>query len=197
MSSRVGKYSRMRRKPRTPKSERTRQALLDAGRDLFSARGYDRTTIRDIAALAGVDPAMVMRYFGSKEALFAEAAIFRLGLPNLANVARSLVGETLLRHFLNVWEGEHAGLAVLLRSAGTNAHAAGRVREIFSKQVQTALAAIGDPTDASRRAGLVSSQLLGLALCRYVLKLPPVTQLSPEDLVAHIGPVLQKYATGA
>jgi len=187
----------MKRKPRTPKAKRTQQALLDTARELFSTRGFDGTTIRAIAARAGVDPAMVIRYFGSKDSLFARAAVFTLGLPDISHVPRHLVGEMLLRHFLNVWEDERAGLAVLLRSAGTNAHAAGKVREIFSKQVQTVLATIGDPSDASRRAALVSSQLLGLALCRYVLKLPPVTQLSTEDLVAHVGPVLQKYATGA
>jgi hypothetical protein len=85
-------------------------------------------------------------------------------------------------------------MAIMLRSATSNEFAAEKMREVFAKQVGPVIASVGSKSSAARRAGLVSSQLLGLALCRYVLKLPPVVALSREDIVAHVGPVLQRYA---
>jgi AcrR family transcriptional regulator len=187
-------------KPRgsTPKAIRTRQAIEDAARDLFSANGFERTTVRDIGAQAGIDPAMVIRYFGSKDALFAEVAMPDLRLPDLAGVAPDSVGETLVRHFLLQWEGEEAGggMPVLLRSAASNEEAAARLREIFRAQVFPAIAAAGPPETAPVRAGLVASQLLGLALTRYILKLPPVVALPLETIVREVGATIQRYATG-
>lgn len=180
------------------KSDRTRAAILDAARRLFAERGHGATTIRDIAAEAGIDPALVMRYFGSKDELFVRAAEFELKLPALDKVDRDKVGEALLRHFLGVWEGPQAnqGMAVLLRSAASNEMSADKMREVFAAQVLPALARIGSRATAGRRAGLVASQLLGLALCRYVLVIPPVAQMAFEDLVRHVAPTVQRYAVG-
>ncbi|MCB9894639.1 MAG: TetR/AcrR family transcriptional regulator [Planctomycetes bacterium] len=186
----------MAEKTRTPKSARTRAALLEAARELFAERGYVKVTVRDIAAKAGIDPAMVIRYFGSKDGIFADAAEFNLELPDLRGVARNSIGEALTRHFLSIWDSPDAGLPVLLRSASTNELANARMREIFNKQIRTALEAIAGPDEAEQRAGLVSSQLLGLAVCRYVLKLPPVVRMSKEQLVKTIGKTLQQYITG-
>ena len=184
--------------PKQKKSDRTRAAILDAARQLFADRGYDGATVRDVAAMAGIDPAMVIRYFGSKEELFARAAAIELDLPRLGAVPRERIGETLIRRFLEVWEGpaSGAGMAVLLRSAASNEFAAEKVREVFSAQVRPVIAAVGSPADAARRAGLVSSQLLGLAMCRYVLKFPPVVAMSGEEIVRHVGPTLQRYVAG-
>ena len=187
-------------KPRgsTPKAIRTRQSIEAAARELFAANGFDRTTVRDIGAKAGIDPAMVIRYFGSKDALFTAVAMPDLHLPDLSGVAHDSIGETLVRHFLAQWEGEEGGggMPVLLRSAASNEEAANRLREIFVTQVFPVIAAAGPPDTAPQRAGLVASQLLGLALTRYVVKVPPVVALPLETIVHEVGATIQRYATG-
>jgi len=179
------------------KSDRTREAILVAAERLFAQQGYERTTVRDVAERAGIDPAMVIRYFGSKDGLFARAASIQLQLPSLAGVEPSDIGRTLIEHFLAVWEGPGStqGMAVLLRSAASNDFAASKVREVFSAQVMPFIAALGNPQSAARRAGLVSTQLLGLAMCRYVLRLPPVVALSRDEISQFLGPTLQRYAS--
>jgi AcrR family transcriptional regulator len=180
------------------KSDRTRAAILDAAQRLFAERGHAATTIRDVAAEAGIDPALVMRYFGSKDELFVRAAAFELDLPALDKLDRDSVGEELLRHFLGVWEGPraNAGMAILLRSAASNELSADKMREVFATQVLPGIARLGTRATAGRRAGLVATQLLGLALCRYVLAIPPVAQLTVEELVREVAPTIQRYALG-
>jgi AcrR family transcriptional regulator len=177
------------------KSERTQAKILAAARDLFGERGYEGASVRDIAAAADIDPAMVIRYFGSKDGLFAQAAEIDLRLPDLAGVPHEHLGETLVRHFLDIWEAESSakGLVILLRSAASNAYAAERSREIFVSQVLPALARARAGADASARAGRVSSQLLGLALGRYVLRLPPLTEMSQATIVQQVGRTIQGY----
>ena len=183
---------------RTPKSERTRAVILRAAEELFSEHGYERTTVRDIAARASIDPAMVMRYFGSKDALFARTAHFDLRLPGLASTAPSEIGAALVRHAIGLWEGDRArsGLVILLRAAASSDEAAGKVRDVFASQVAPAVARAGGGKDARTRAGLVASQMLGLALCRYILKVPPVVEMSPDDIVKSVGPTIQRYIAG-
>ncbi|AZV19633.1 MAG: TetR family transcriptional regulator [Mesorhizobium sp.] len=180
------------------KSDRTRGQILDAARDLFAEHGYDGASIRDVGTRASIDPAMVIRYFHSKDELFARAALVDLQLPALRVIDPATVGETLIRRFLEVWEGPASGpgMAILLRSAASNEFAAEKMREIFANQVRPVVAAVGDLADAGRRAGLISSQLLGLAMCRYVLRLPPVVALSHDEIIRNVGPALQRYATG-
>ncbi|MCF3642356.1 TetR family transcriptional regulator [Rhizobium sp. TRM95111] len=180
------------------KSDKTRQAILAAARTLFAERGFAAATVRDIAALAGSDPALVVRYFGGKEALFAQAATFDLNLPDLAAVPHAALGRTLVRHFLAVWEGAGGtggGLPIALRSAASNEMAAERLRSIFREQVAPALARIAGP-DTPRIAGLVATQLLGLAFCRYLVKLPPVVALTPEQIVDEVGRSVQVFFDG-
>ena len=180
------------------KSDRTRAAILDAAQRLFAERGHAATTIRDVASEAGVDPALVMRYFGSKDELFVRAAAFELKLPALDKLDRSMIGEELLRHFLGVWEGPQAnnGMAVLLRSAASNDLSADKMREVFAAQVLPGIARVGSRATAGQRAGLVATQLLGLALCRYLLKIPPVAEMSVEELIRQVGPTVHRYAVG-
>ncbi|QKC81342.1 TetR family transcriptional regulator [Mesorhizobium sp. NZP2077] len=179
------------------KSDRTRAQILEAARQLFAEHGYDGASIRDVAAQASIDPAMVIRYFHSKDELFARAAVVNLQLPD-QRIDPAAIGETLIRRFLVNWEGpaNGPGMIILLRSAASNEHAADKVRDVFANQVRPMVASIGDPADAGRRAGLVASQLLGLAMCRYLLRLEPVVALSHEDIIRNIGPVLQRYAMG-
>ncbi|MFE0579402.1 MULTISPECIES: TetR family transcriptional regulator [unclassified Streptomyces] len=179
-------------------SDRTRGVILRAARERFAAQGYERTTIRAVASDAGIDPSMVMRYFGSKEQLFGAALAVDLRLPDLGAVPAGELPAVLVRHFVQRWEGDPAddALLVLLRSAVTNEQAADRMREIFAAQVAPALAAALGPERAARVAGLVAGQLLGLALTRYLLRLPAVTALSPDDLVAGLAPALAAVLAG-
>lgn len=177
------------------RSDATRSAILQAARERFAADGYDRATIRAIAADADIDPSMVMRYYGSKEKLFGIAAEFDLQLPDLTALPRADVGSTLARHLITIWEADETFLA-LLRAAVTNDVAATRMRDVFRDQVAPTLTAVvSEPESASTRAGLVVSQVLGMVLTRYALRLPPLVAMSADEVVAWLGPTLQRYLT--
>jgi len=181
------------------RSDQTRAAILAAARRRFAADGFERTTIRAIAADAGIDPSMVMRYYGSKDGLFSAAADLDLQLPDLAAVPREQLGETLVRHWVERWEGGSSDelLIVVFRSAITNEAAAERLRTVFGAQVAKAVATIvDDRAEAATRAGLVSTQMLGLALCRYILRLAPVVALDLDTLLATVSDTVQRYLTG-
>ena len=165
--------------------------ILAASKQRFAESGFERATIRAIAADANIDPSMVMRYFGSKDQLFAAAADFDLQIPDMSDVDQEQLGTRLVAHCLDRWERDEA-LVVLLRSSTTNDEAAQRMRKIFSSQLGPVVATI-NPTDALRRAGLIATQVLGLALCRYVLRLPPVVAMSHDEVVAWLGPTVQRY----
>ncbi|WP_440069616.1 TetR/AcrR family transcriptional regulator [Streptosporangium sp. OZ121] len=174
-------------------SEDTKAAILTAARERFAADGYERATIRAIASDAGIDPSMVMRYYGNKDRLFAAAADVDLRLPDLSAVPREEVGRTLVAHFLDRWEDDE-GMMILLRTGVTNEGAAERMREIFAAQLGPLVARLSaDPAQAALRAGLTATQVLGMALCRYVLRLPPVVAMSREEIVDWLGPTIQRY----
>lgn len=175
------------------KADQTKAVILAAARERFAESGYEGTTIRGVAAAANIDPSMVMRYYGNKEQLFAAAAEFDLRFPDLSDVDPKQLGHAMVSHFLSRWEDDEA-LVVLLRSSTTNAEAAQRMTDIFAAQL---LPAIGKfvPDDAPRRAGLIATQILGMALCRFVLRLPPVVALSRNELIDWLGPTLQRYVT--
>ncbi|MEU4407797.1 TetR family transcriptional regulator [Streptosporangium sp. NPDC023963] len=174
-------------------SEDTKAAILVAARERFASDGYERATIRAIASDAGIDPSMVMRYYGNKDGLFAAAADVDLRFPDLAAVPREEVGRTLVAHFLDRWEDDE-GMMILLRTGVTNEGAAERMREIFAAQLGPLVARLSaDPAQAALRAGLTATQVLGMALCRYVLRLPPVVAMSREEIVDWLGPTVQRY----
>lgn len=186
------------RPAKTAKSQRTRAAILKAAQELFANQGYERTTVRDVAARAAIDPAMVMRYFGSKEGLFARATAFDLELPDLTQVARARIGATLVAHFLEIWEGSRSNgsLISLLRAAASSDDAAAAIRTIFGGQVVPMLARVVPPAELPMRASLVATQIMGLAVTRYVLKVPPVVALDREQIVRQLGPTMQRYVAG-
>ena len=175
------------------RSDRTKSAILRATRERLAAHGYDRTTIRAVAADAGIDPSMVMRYFGNKAQLFDAALDIDLRLPDLSAVPADELPRMLVRLFLDRWESDPAGdaLLVLLRSAVTNEHAAAKMHQIFAAQVAPALAAAMGQDLATRLAGLVSAQLLGLGLTRYLLRLPAVTALTTDEIVNGLTPAIR------
>ncbi|OBK24062.1 TetR family transcriptional regulator [Mycobacterium asiaticum] len=176
-------------------SAETKAVILSAARERFGTSGFQAATIRAIAADAGVDPAMVMRYFGNKDQLFAAAADFNLQFPDFAGADRQRLGWLLVGHFLQRWERDDA-LVILLRSSATNAEAAQRMREIFGTQLQPLVAARVPAGESARRAGLIATQILGLALCRFVLQLPPVVDMDHDEVVEWLGPTIQRYLDG-
>src|SRR5215471_1069778 len=139
-------------------AEATKSVILAAARERFAADGYERATIRAIAADAAIDPSMVMRYFGNKQQLFAAAAELDLRLPDLRHVPRRQLGATLAAHFLDRWEQDD-GLKVLLRTSLTNEAAADRMHAILATQLTQAVAPlVADAAEAALRAGLVATQ---------------------------------------
>jgi AcrR family transcriptional regulator len=192
----------------------TREAILEAARRRFADQGYDGATIRGIAGDAGVDPALVHHFYGSKEALFA-AAMRLPAVPSEVITAAlaglpsgGSLGEHLVRTALAVWEStEVRGVFLgLLRSALTSERAADMLREFVTEAILGPVAALAragggraadeDPGDTAYRAAAVGSQMLGLALTRYVLRLGPIASAGVDDLAATIGPTLDRYLTG-
>ncbi len=182
----------------------TRKTILDAAMQTFVETGFEKASIRKIAGAAKVDPALVHRYFGTKDELFIAALDVPIApsevLPQVVAGGRAEVGERLVRTFLSIWDSPRgdAGVAIL-RSAVAHPWIARLLREfVFTRVILPAFTEIGLDDDPlrDRRATLVASQILGLALTRYVLRFEPLASASEAELVAAIGPTLQRYITG-
>jgi AcrR family transcriptional regulator len=190
-----------RRSGRRQGESSARADILAAARASFAEHGYDRATIRDIAGRAAVDPALVIHYFGSKEALFGEALelplqpreVFARGLA----AGRDQLGATVVRTFLEAWEPpeNRVRLMAMLRSALTNEAAMDMVRGLLVREVFAPITVALEVPDARLRATLVGAQLLGLAVMRYVGRIEPLASASVDALVAAIGPTVQRYLT--
>ncbi|MGW3013163.1 TetR/AcrR family transcriptional regulator [Streptomyces sp. NPDC001219] len=180
---------------RPRRSAATRAAILAAARDRFAADGYERATIRAIARDAAIDPSMVMRYYGNKAGLFAAASEIEVHAPDLTHHPRDEAGARLVRHFLERWECDET-LTAMMRVGVTNEAGAERMRGVFAEQIKPVLAAVCPvPEEAPTRAALIASQILGMALCRYVLHLPPAVGLSHDEVIAWLAPTVQRYLT--
>lgn len=187
--------TKTRAEPPAPRrSDATKAAILTAAREQFAAVGYQGATIRAIAAAADVDPALVMRYFGNKEQLFATAAELDLRLPDVSELPRRAQGEAIVGHFLERWE-EDDTLVALLRTASASEAAATRLQTLFASQLAPMIVKLtAEPRPAAMvRAGLIATQMMGLALCRYILKLPPVVGLKRAEIVSRLGKTVQSY----
>jgi AcrR family transcriptional regulator len=187
---------------RRPGKTDTRRAVLDAARECFAENGYDGTTIRAIAAKAGVDPALVHHFFGAKAELFVAAVDFpfspRAVLPTLLEGKADDAGERILRLFLGLWDDPttRRRLLAVVRSAVRYEAAAVILRTFLDRELIGTFVRALDTPDADVRATLVGSQLIGLAVARYIVKLPPLAAASTEQLVAAYAPTLQRYLTG-
>lgn len=177
-----------------PRSEGTRRAILGAARAMFAARGYEQTTIRAVAAQAEVDASMVMRYFQSKAGLFTAAVTTDLRVPDLRAVTAGGRGESLVRYFVDRWEGPGRDdkLIALLRTAVTSDAVAEQVQATFSQRLTEPIAALGEER-APERAALIAAQLFGLALCRYILRFEPLASLPADEVVAAVAPSVAHY----
>jgi AcrR family transcriptional regulator len=175
-------------------ASQTRADILSAARRRFGAEGYERTTLRAVAADVGVDAALVIRYFGSKQDLFAAAADFSIDLPDMSGVDPDQVAGILLPRFFAVWEEDETFLA-LLRAAMTSPTAADTLRNVFAQQVAPKLMT-ATPDNPVQRIGLMGAFVIGLATTRYVLKNPPIATLSREELTRWAAPVIRQLLVG-
>lgn len=178
---------------RARNAPQTRADILVAARRRFGSDGYQRTTLRAVAADVGVDPALIIRYFGSKQDLFAEAAEFTIDLPDLSTVAADDVADVLLSRFFAVWEQDT--FVALLRAAMTSESAAETMRQVFATQVAPVLATVTRDHPA-QRAGLMGAFVIGLATTRYVLAVPAVANLGHDELIRFARPVIRQLLLG-
>ncbi|MFJ2774418.1 TetR family transcriptional regulator [Streptomyces sp. NPDC087300] len=197
---------RRRGRPSRTQSEAgpaTRDRILEAAREEFSERGYEKASVRGIAKAAGVDSALVHHYFGTKEQVF-EAAITVTFAPALEAPAAieegplDAVGERLTRFIFGIWENPatRAPLLAIVRSAMNNDTAAAVFRRLVAAQLLSRVAGRIDLPDAELRAELAAAQLVGTAMLRYVIKVEPLASASVEQIVARVAPVVQGHLTG-
>ncbi|MEU2588770.1 TetR family transcriptional regulator [Streptomyces avermitilis] len=180
----------------------TRDRILEAAREEFSERGYEKTSVRGIAKAAGVDSALVHHYFGTKEQVF-EAAIEvafapALGAPEaIAEGPLDGVGERLTRFIFGIWENPttRTPLLAIVRSAVNNDTAAAVFRRLVAAQLLRRVAGRLDAPDAELRAELAAAQLVGIAMLRYVIKIEPLASADVERIVARVAPVVQGHLT--
>jgi AcrR family transcriptional regulator len=190
-----------RRPGRRPGESGTREAIAAAARRQFSERGYDRTTIRSIAAEADVDPALVGHFFGSKHALFAAVTTLPLELeqamPHITDGPRSKLGRRLAEFLLGVLEDPESRGAItsIVRAAASEPEAARAARELVTTRVLVPIAKGIDVDRPELRASLVNSQMVGLIMARYIVGLEPLASLSADEVVEAIAPNLQRYLT--
>jgi AcrR family transcriptional regulator len=192
----------VRRPGRPPGTSDTRDRILASARELFAHNGIDRTSIRAIAAAAGVDSALVHHYFGTKQQLFAAAINLPIDLMTVLGPLREVpvdeLGLALPSLLLPLWDSEMgAALVATLRSmlAGSDISL---VRS-FLQEVITAEVAprVDNPPGSGRiRVQFVASQLVGVVMARYIIKLEPFASLPPEQIAQTIAPNLQRYLTG-
>ena len=181
--------------------EDTRAALLDAARVEFTERGFDGATVRTIALRAGVDAAMVNHWFGGKDGLFVAAMEIPVNpaeiVPRILDGAPEQLAERILRTFLSVWDTNGGGaLAALMRSVASHEEAARMMREFVSRVIIGRIVSAVAPDRLDLRAALCGTQIAGLAMIRYVIRLEPLASADHDTVVAAIGPNLQRYLTG-
>jgi AcrR family transcriptional regulator len=167
----------------------TRATILDVAARRFANGGYDATSLRAIAAEAGVDPAVVLHFFGSKDGLFEAAVGWPFDpsgmLAELADNTSEPIAEHLARTFFGFWDDPTTGPALLaqLRSAMTHAASAALLREFLARRLFGHLGGLLDTPDADLRVNLAAGQLIGVALLRYALRVEPIASADVEELV--------------
>ena len=183
---------------RRPGESGTREAIATAARRHFAEHGYDRTTLRGIARDAGVDPALITHFYGSKQALFAAVVELPVEpgvvLPAVIAGDPAGLGERLATFVVGLLESEARPRFVgLIRAAATEPEAAEAVRDLISTRVFAPMADALGLADAELRANLIGAQVVGLVIARYVVRVEPIASLAPERVVAAIAPTLQRY----
>ncbi|MCU1683702.1 MAG: TetR family transcriptional regulator [Amycolatopsis sp.] len=185
---------------RRPGQSETRKKLLDAARHRFAEHGYDGATVRAIAADAGVNAAMLHHFFGTKEQLFVAAMNLPVNpgdvIPDLLAGPADSIGERLVRLFLSVWNTQESRTPFLamIRSATTNEQAATMMRQFLDRTLFTKVAEAGGIPKA--RVAAAAAQMIGIALLRYIVRVPPLADASDDEIVALFAPGIQLYFDG-
>ncbi|MET0475174.1 MAG: TetR family transcriptional regulator [Mycobacterium sp.] len=182
------------RTKRPRNADQTRADIVSAARSRFATDGFERTTLRVIAADVGVDAALVIRYFGSKQDLFATATEFKIELPDISHAAPDDIAGMLLPRYFAVWEDDKAFLA-LLRAAMTSRVAAGTLNTTLAKHVAPTLKA-ATPDHDQQRIALLDAFVIGLAMTRSVLDGLPVAELSRDELSRWAAPIFRQLLVG-
>jgi AcrR family transcriptional regulator len=188
-----------RKRGRRPGTSETREAIADAARRCFAELGYDRASIRAVAERAGVDPALVMHFFGSKQRLFVSVMALPFEpedvLPALVTRHPADAGARFAAWIVGVLEDPQSRLIMtgMARSAASAPEVADLVRELVSARIVGGIAGGLEGDDAPLRASLVASQVIGLIMARYVIRIEPLASLAPDALVDAIAPNLHRY----
>jgi len=187
---------------RRPSGADTRAAIFEAARGEFAAKGFDATSMRGVAKIAGVDPALVHHYFAGKVELFTETIVAYVTpavvVGAMVTGPREELGRRLVTGFFGFWDGPDARetFAALFRSAATNPALEAVIPAFLGREILPRLQAAYEIDHAEHRIGMVAAQLIGLALMRYVVRLPAVTAMSVAELASVVGPTMQRYLTG-
>lgn len=190
-----------RRRGRRQGEPVSRDVVLAAAKNRFATDGYERTTLRAIARDAHVDPSMVLYLFGSKLDLFRESLRLILDPERLVEAlseAGGDVGSRMVRVYLQIWESPETGpsMVVMLQSATSNSEAHEAFRTFMQTYVLAAVSGVlGGDEHARLRAMLAATTLVGTAVLRYVMKIPPLATIPTEDLVALLAPTVTRYLT--
>lgn len=187
---------------RRPGNPDTRSTILAAAESEFASKGFDRVSMRGIAKVAGVDPALVHHYFDSKDdVLLASLDVPfdpREVIPALTREGVVGLGPRIVRQFVAIWDdADNQGrLVAVIRASMSSDVAADLLRDGLVRLIVTPISEVIDAPDALLRAQCVASQLIGLATARYILRIEPLASASPDAVVARIGPTLQRYLEG-
>ncbi len=174
------------------KGQRTRRRILEAARTVFAAVGFERATIRGIAAAAEVDKSSIIKYFGTKLALFHEAVHWDIPVAELTSDNASQTAHNYAHSMLTAWAAEpNSPMAVLLRSGMTSETAAEVLRKHITSQAVDAVAASIDAPDARLRSALMGAMLMGIASQRYILRMPDLAEADIDDILRLLSPLLQ------
>ncbi len=179
----------------------TREAILDAARDLFAAQGFEAVSVRSIAARAGVDPGLIRHFFGDKESLFATTVADRTVIPQ--RIAEALagppesIGVRVADTYLSLWEDEQTRpiFEGLVRTAITSTHGIGMLLDVIGGRVQQTTPFPPGREGRMRGIALTSSHLFGVAVARYILRVPMLVDMPRDELISAIAPTLQRYLT--
>ncbi len=189
----------MTRPGRRPGSPDTREHIVAVARQAFGARGYDATSLRGIAADAGVDPGLLVHYFGTKDGLFRAAVEFTvhpgelfLGLGGLDG--HDVAEQVVRRYLALLGRAESRDVVMgLVRSAVSSEAAADMLRELLGEQLLAPLLPVVGPPDAELRASLIVAQLVGIAMLKYVVRSVPVVGATDDELVALAAAAIERY----
>jgi AcrR family transcriptional regulator len=185
---------------RRPGNADTRGEIVEAAKRVFADKGYDGTSLRGVAREAGVDPALVHHYFDGKAALFVAAMALPFDPRQVKEHAAGpeYSGSRTIEGFLTMWdhaEGTGSSFSSCLSAMAASSNVADAMREFVNERVWSVLRHNEGETEAlrRRRTAMVSSQLMGLAFARYILRVPPMSTASPKQIGRWVGPTLDRY----